>query len=87
MVTASSVVMDPCLTLRDRLRLLLQQGNTRAALKLGAASARYLGVYRVAIGRGWEALVRPELYRQMGHNPETLITEGLVALRSFLTVK
>jgi hypothetical protein len=54
--------------------------DTRAALKI-AASFPSLGEHRAAITRGWEACARPEMYRQMGRDPEALIAAGIAALK------
>lgn len=67
-------------TKHDDLLEMMGRGDWRAALKL-AAGFPVLGEHRVAIGRGWEALVRPELYRQMGKDPEELVQAGIAALK------
>lgn len=58
----------------------MEREEWRDALKLAASFAR-LGDHKVAIQRGWEALARPELYRQMGKDPDALVAAGIEALR------
>lgn len=64
----------------QELREYMAAGDWRAALRL-AARFPSLGTHREAITRGWEALVRPELYRQMGRDPDALVCAGIHALR------
>lgn len=72
------------LTFRGKIKAALESGDNRAALKTAAGGARYLGTFKDDISRGWEATVRPEMYRQMGKDPNVLISKGLEALYSFL---
>jgi len=58
---------------------MMDRGDWRAALKL-AAGFPVLGEHKAAIERGWEALVRPELYRQMGQDPDAHVRAGIAAL-------
>jgi hypothetical protein len=64
----------------QRLKDALMQGDARTALKI-AAYFPSLGEHKAAITRGWEACARPEMYRQMGRDPQTLIDAGVEALR------
>lgn len=64
----------------DRILEALRGGDDREALRL-AAGFPHLGKQKAAITRGWEACARPELYRQMGKDPQALIAEGVAAVR------
>ncbi len=64
----------------QQIRDALARGDSRIALKI-AASFPSLGEQKTAITRGWEACVRPELYRQMGCDVDQLITDGVAAVR------
>ena len=64
----------------DQIKTALASGNSREALRLAAAFP-YLGPRKADIVRGWEACVRPELYRQMGKDVEVLIAVGVDAVR------
>lgn len=71
---------EPLRTKHADLLEMMDRGDWRAALKL-AAGFPVLGEQKVAIERGWEALVRPELYRQMGQDPDALVRAGIEALK------
>ena len=58
----------------------MASGRDRDALKLAASFAR-LGDEKEAITRGWEAMARPDFYRAIGRDPETLVRAGLDAIR------
>lgn len=64
----------------DVLRGHMTRKEWRAALKLAASWGR-LGEERAAITRGWEACVRPDFYRAIGKDPDTLVAAGVAALR------
>lgn len=64
----------------DQIKAALACGNSRDALRI-AASFPYLGPRKADIRRGWEACVRPEMYRQMGKDVEGLIAVGIEAVR------
>lgn len=72
---------EPLKTKHADLLEMMERGDWRAALKL-AASFPVLGEHKVAIERGWEAMVRPELYRQMGKDPDELVRAGIAALKA-----
>lgn len=63
----------------------MARGDHRHALRI-AASFPQLGKEKEAITRGWSACQRPEFYRQLGKDPETLIRLGAEAVsRRYLT--
>ena len=59
----------------QKLRSLWAAGDHRKAIKL-AASGPQLGDHR-----GWAAISNPDVYRQLGEDPQTLYDLGLQALR------
>lgn len=64
-----------------RLRSAIQEGDWVAALKL-ASGLPQAGADRKVIDRAWEAHARPEMYRQMGQDPEALVQAGIDAVRA-----
>ena len=64
----------------DILRGYMAREDWRAALKL-AASFPSLGAEKRAITQGWEAMARPDFYRQIRKDPSALVAEGIAALR------
>ena len=56
-------------------------GDTRDALRIAAKFPR-LGDDKAAITRAWNAHLRPDFYRQMGRDPEALVSAGVAALKS-----
>lgn len=57
----------------------LANGDYEEALKL-AARWGDLGAHKEAITRGYEALMRPAFYEQLGKDPDFLFREGVRAL-------
>jgi hypothetical protein len=68
------------MTKGQQIRDALKAGDERKALKIAAAFPS-LGEYREVITRGWEACVRPEMYRQMGRDVDALVAAGVAAVR------
>lgn len=64
----------------EQLKEYMAQGDWHKALRL-AAKFPQLGEHKKAIQQGWEALARPDNYRQMGHDPDTLIQTRVAALK------
>lgn len=64
----------------DTLRALMTAGDWRAALKL-AASFQQLGNEKELITRAWNAVARPEFYRQLGKDPDAVIRAGIESLQ------
>ena len=62
-----------------QLRAAMRAGNWRLALRIASRFDR-LGAQRDAILSGHEAYVRPEFYRQIGKDPETIREAGRRAL-------
>ena len=60
-------------------RAAMQAGDWPAALKL-AAKFPDLGAQRKPITLGYEAHAYPGFYRQLGHDPESLVEAGKQAL-------
>lgn len=65
----------------ERLRAYMAAGDWHRALRLAAGWAR-LGEHREVIQRGWAAMVNPQLYREMGQDPDALVAAGIAALRA-----
>ena len=65
----------------DVLRAAMVAGDWRCALKVAARFPR-LGEHKVAIERGWAAIVNPGMYRQMGRDPDTMVADGIAALKA-----
>lgn len=61
-------------------RAALAAGNPIRALQIAARFAQ-LGAQRDRIQKAWAAHQRPEFYRDIGQSPETLIQDGVAALR------
>lgn len=49
-------------------------------MKLAASWGR-LGVHKADIERGWTAITNPEMYREIGQEPDELVAAGIAALR------
>ena len=64
----------------DELKKYAAQNDWRAAMRIAAKFPR-LGAEKAAITRAWEAMNRPDFYRQIGRNPDDLIDAGIAALR------
>jgi hypothetical protein len=73
--------MSDCMRLPE-VRELLLSGERKAALRLAARHARSLGPDRAVITRGWEALQRPDNYRQMGQDPDAHVAAAYAALEA-----
>lgn len=61
-------------------RAALAAGDETKALRIAAGFAQ-LGPQRDRIQKAWAAHQRPEFYRELGQNPESLIQDGVLALR------
>ena len=61
----------------------ISDGDWDAAIKLAAAVTKY-GNYAEAIQRGKDAILNPDLYRQMGRDPEKLRSDAIIALKERL---
>lgn len=64
----------------DTIRDLASRGDWHGAIKIAGSFPR-LGRERKAITRAKEAVCRPDFQRQLGHDPEKLISEGIDAMR------
>lgn len=64
----------------DRLIAARQSGDDREAIRIAAAHVKS-GEDSLAIGRAWEAYARPNFMRELGHDPEALIRDGLAILQ------
>ena len=65
----------------SQLRAAAAREDWREALRLAAGFQR-LGTERGAILAAWEAMQRPAFQRQLGRDPEQLITAGIAALKA-----
>lgn len=74
--------METYVTKLSTLKLFMAVGDHRAALKLAASWGRGLGDEQEVITRGWEAMARPQFYRDIGKDPDALVAAGLAAIRS-----
>lgn len=70
------------LTWRERAQKALERGDERGALRIASKHVR--GPNGLAIGRAYEALVRPDFQRQLGRTPERLVADGMAVLRELL---
>jgi hypothetical protein len=59
----------------------LANGRIRDALRLAKSFAR-LGEHATAITRAWDALQRPDFYRELGMDPDQLVADGVAAMRA-----
>lgn len=57
----------------------LRAGDRRGALRI-AARFPQLGDQKERITRGWQAVQSPDVYREMGHDPDALVADGVAAL-------
>ncbi len=64
----------------DLLRKEMLAGNWQKALSIASKFPR-LGLEKEAIIRGHEAYEHPNFYKQIKKNPDTLIEEGIAALK------
>ncbi len=62
----------------DILRQIMAAGDWPAALSLATKFPR-LGEHKAAITRAHGAIMNPGFYREIGHNPESLIASGIAA--------
>lgn len=65
----------------DILKEYAASGDWHNALKV-AAKFPQLGNEKVAITRAWEAIARPDFMRQIGKDPDALISAGVAALKA-----
>ena len=63
----------------DLLRAAIAARDVRGALRI-AARFPVLGEAREVVTRGWEALARPDFYRQIGRDPDALVAAGWAAV-------
>lgn len=56
------------------------RGDRLAALRIAARFPR-LGDDKAAITRGHDALVHPDFHRQLGRDPDALVSDALESLR------
>jgi hypothetical protein len=63
----------------EKLQKFWSEGNFHACLRLAAGWPR-LGEERDSITKAWAAYNHPELYKEMGHNPDELVEAGRQAL-------
>jgi hypothetical protein len=73
----TGVIPDPKLA---SVRAAILQGDWDSAIKL-AARVTLFGKNAEAIQRGKDALLNPDMYRQLGRDPEKLRAEAISALR------
>jgi hypothetical protein len=64
-----------------RVRALLDAGDEVGALRLAARFPR-LGAEKETIQRGWAALQNPELYVELGFDPDELFRAAVAAVRA-----
>ncbi len=65
----------------SRIRDAAQQGDWHGALRI-ASKFYELGEHKEAITRAWSAIQNPQFYRDIGKEPDTLIAEGVTALKA-----
>ena len=58
----------------------LARGDTTTALRIAGGFPR-LGEQKERITRAWGALTHPEFYRGLGYEPDTLVADGVAAIR------
>jgi hypothetical protein len=58
----------------------MEAGEWHEALRLAASWPR-LGEHKRRIEQGWAAMSRPDFYRELGHDPDALVADGVAALR------
>jgi hypothetical protein len=76
----TGVTPDPKLA---KVRSAIGQGNWDEAIKL-AARVTLFGKHAEAIQRGKDALLNPDMYRQLGRDPEKIRAEAIAALQERL---
>lgn len=65
-------------TKTQKLKNLVQAGQMKEALKLAKDFKKYPKAgQRLSVARAWEALVRPESYKQIGKDPDALVDAGI----------
>ena len=64
-----------------QLRTCAQASNWHGALRIAARFPR-LGEHKEPITRAWSALQHPDFHRQIGQDPDALVTEGIEALKT-----
>lgn len=64
----------------DVLREHMRSGRWNEAITLAGSFSR-LGEHKVAITRAKEAVLRPDFQRQLGRDIDSLIAEGVAALK------
>ena len=62
------------------LKTLAAAGDWLGALRI-AARFPELGEHKERITKGWNAHLRPEFYRELGHDPDALVADAFQALR------
>lgn len=67
------------ITKTERVSRLLASGEAIEALRI-AKGFRHLGQHKVLIQRGWDAHTNPHFARQLGRDPEALVTGAIEAL-------
>ena len=68
----------------ERVRAALRSGDLKSALAL--AKGFKLGLTReerAQLGRGWECLVRPDFYEQLGRDPQSEIERARIVLQKW----
>lgn len=65
----------------SQIRDALADGREVDALRI-AARFPELGEHRDVITRGWAAHSNPSIYRAMGHDPVSLVTAAIAAIRA-----
>ena len=65
----------------SKLQAAMDAGDWTAALRIAAKFPR-LGEHKLAITQAWAALTNRATYEQMGHDVDSLVSAGVVALRS-----
>lgn len=59
----------------------IDAGNPAEALRI-AAGFPFLGEHKDTIQKGWSAYRNPDMYREMGHNPEELFNAAINAVKA-----
>ena len=64
----------------SQVRDALAAGDVKKALRI-AAKMGQLGDQAERITRAWNALTKPDFYRELGFDPDALVADGVVAMR------
>ena len=65
----------------SKLRTAMAANDWHAALRIAARFQR-LGEHTEPITRAWAAMTNRAFYEQLGHDPDSLVSAGIAALKS-----